>query len=91
MKFICPKCANKTDFYRDDDITQWGNERRTVDEDGEIEDYGDFEFNDGETTETGTQMCNNCDIAADEVEDDEWEAWTGPEPETPKTWQERFK
>ncbi len=92
MSYICPNCANKERFYRDDSITQYGTETRHIDELGDIQDYDGFNVDDDETTEYGDVMCSDCDSEADDVTDDEWEEWNGPDIRQTKVknWRQKY-
>jgi len=99
MPFICPACENKTAFYRDDSVTNYCSQTVYIDEQGDIQDWGDSEENDSETTEYGNEYCSECQTRAEEVNDDEWEAWNGPNDSrpsptnavAPKTWKEKYE
>jgi len=91
MPYICKDCYNKTRFKQN----QYG--RCTyycthfIDQDGENVDTEDYEYDDHEETDNDRLACRECggeDV--EEVSDDEWEAWAGPdeEEEEPKNWKE---
>ena len=74
----CPGCGNTIDHLDfESDVTQWGHEWGTCDIDGDNQDWGDSEFNDGETNET-RYKCPDCEYELDlseleEIEEEEEE------------------
>jgi len=84
MPYICNECENKTRFTAVHDVTQWGSEDVTLDENGDVDDSDGFCCNDQEITEVRDLECSNCnsgDII--HVSDDDWEAWEGPSEHDP--------
>ena len=90
MTYICTECPNKTRFRR----TQYGScnysEEVYLDENGEIDDYGDTEYDDHNIHDSGDEtICSECDSSAtSDVTEEEWRDWLGP---IPKNWKEKME
>ena len=87
MPYVCKECTNKTTFSKNVSgrCTYYG--RMYVDEDGCYDD-DDYDYDDHEETEDEGLECTDCGgNAVEEVDDDEWEAWEGPNA-APKNWKD---
>lgn len=79
MPYICPNCDNKTDFYTDASGLEYWSGRIWYDENGEWRDEDTSDWYDRETHEESNYKCSDCDRDAEEVSQEEWSRYDGPE------------
>jgi len=95
MPNLCRDCSNKTQFIRKSRGCAYFDVNDIVDENEECIEYGDYDYDDHDISDSELQ-CRVCmSENVEYVEQDEWYAWEGPEPQTKEklpteTWKERF-
>ena len=62
---ICPKCGQKEKFVQETYGTEYFTEKRFLNHNGEIEDYGDYEANESEITREDEPQCEVCEVDAE--------------------------
>jgi hypothetical protein len=82
MPFYCPNCGEKEEFYGTRQYTEWGRETVYLDNEGNVEDYGDREASDSESEGVEDESCCSCDTGA---------SWFETEEEVEEAERERLK
>ena len=78
MPWICLNCDNKTEFRQLCEYQQWYSEYHYMDENLDVNDYGDADYGDSEYIDGGRIECCKCDSSdVEEVSNEEWEGWEG--------------
>lgn len=83
--YLCKHCGNKEEFQQIAYGTQNFSEVQYLNEEGDVQDYGDRDDGDSDINDYDAVRCSNCDGLAEDVDVDEWEDWGKPKKKMPKT------
>ena len=70
MPYYCTKYGEEKNFKANRELTQYGTEEVFIDNEGSIDDYGDFECDDTESGDMSDITCGNCDCDVDDINED---------------------
>jgi len=61
MPYYCEECGEAENFTTTQDVTSYGTQEVYIDKEGEVVDYGEIDYHDGESGEFGDDVyCGNC-------------------------------